>query len=116
RPDPSYLDLTTPHTLGYIRYATVNRITQKFPRHKLADDGQDFDPTQPIVTPSIINIELIALYMDLRDAGIVENVENYKEALYCERDKNDRNRVNVIASPDLVNQFRVFAMMNQFVL
>lgn len=116
RPDPSYLDITTPHTLGYIRYATVNRITQKFPRHKLADDGQSFDPTQPIVTPSIINLELIALYQEMLTAGIVENVDNYKEALYCVRDDDDRNRINVQAAPDLVNQFRVFAMTNQFVL
>lgn len=116
RPDPSYLDLTTPHTLGYIRYATVNRITQKFPRHKLADDGQEFDPSQAVVTPSIINLELIALYQELLKQAIVENVDDYKEALYCERDPNDRNRVNVLASPDLVNQFRVFAMTNQFIL
>ncbi|MGY3571967.1 phage tail sheath subtilisin-like domain-containing protein [Vibrio paucivorans] len=116
RPDPSYLDLTTPHTLGYIRYATVNRITQKFPRHKLADDGQSFDPTQPVVTPSILNIELVSLYQEMLEQAIVENVDNYKEALYCERDKNDKNRVNVFASPDLVNQFRVFAMTNQFIL
>ncbi len=114
--DPSYLDITTPATLGYIRYATKARITQKYPRHKLANDGTRYSPGQAIVTPSVIRGELLALYRELEYAGIVENFDAYKAGLLVERNKDDRNRVDVQAPPDIVNQFRIFAMQNMFVL
>ena len=114
--DPSYLDITTPATLGFIRYATKSRITQKYPRHKLASDGTRYSPGQAIVTPSVIRGELLALYRELEYAGIVENFDAYKADLIVERNGSDRNRVDVLAPPDIVNQFRIFAMKNMFVL
>ena len=114
--DPSYLDITTPATLGYIRYVTKARIMQKYPRHKLANDGTRYSPGQAIVTPSVIRGELLALYRELEYAGIVENFDAYKADLIVERNKDDRNRVDVLAPPDIVNQFRIFAMQNMFVL
>jgi len=114
--DPSYLDVTTPYTLGYIRYATKARITQKFGRHKLADDGTKFGPGQAIVTPSIIRAELLALFRELEEMGLVENFEQYAEELVVERDATDRNRLNVLGNPDLVNQFTLFAKQIQFIL
>lgn len=115
-PDPSYLDVNTPATLAYIRFATRARITQKFPRHKLADDGAEFDPGQPIVTPSIARTELLALFRELERKGLVENFEQFKQDLKVSRDVDDRSRLNVISSPDLINQFRVYAELVQFVL
>lgn len=114
--DPSYLDVTTPATLGYIRYATKSRITQKYPRHKLASDGTRYSPGQAIVTPSVIRGELLALYRELEYAGIVENFDAYKADLIVERNASDRNRVDVLAPPDIVNQFRMFGMKTMFVL
>lgn len=114
--DPSYLDVNTPATLSYIRYATRARITQKFPRHKLADDGTRFGAGQAIVTPNIIRAELLALFRELESAGLVENFEQYKTDLVVERNANDRNRVDVLSSPDLVNQFRIFAEQVQFIV
>ena len=114
--DPSYLDVQTPATLGYWRYAVRSRITQKFPRHKLADDGTRYGPGQAIVTPSVIRAELIALHGELEEKGLLENLETFKEGLIVERNKDDRNRLDVLAMPDLVNQFRVFAMQTRFIL
>lgn len=114
--DPSYLDITTPATLGYIRYATKSRITQKYPRHKLANDGTRFAPGQAVVTPSVIRGELLALYRELEEHGLVENFDAYKADLIVERNRSDRNRVDVLAPPDIVNQFRIFAMKTMFVL
>lgn len=114
--DPSYLDVNTPATLSYIRYATRARITQKFPRHKLADDGTRFGAGQAIVTPRVIRAELLALFRELEEAGLVENFEQYKAELIVERNANDRNRVDVLSPPDLVNQFRIFAAQIQFIL
>lgn len=115
-PDPSYLDVETIATLSYLRYAIRTRITQKFPRHKLADDGTRFGAGQPIVTPAIIRNELLALFTELEQAGLVENFDNYKSSLIVERDANDRNRINVLSHEDLVNQFRVYAHQIGFIL
>lgn len=114
--DPSYLDVTTPATLSYLRYSIRARITQKFPRHKLADDGTNFGAGQAIVTPSTIRAELVALAREWEQAGLVENLDQYKSELIVERNANDRNRLDVLAPPDLVNQLRVFAAQVQFIL
>jgi phage tail sheath gpL-like len=114
--DVSYLDVTTPATLSYIRYATRVRITTKFPRHKLADDGTRFGPGQKIVTPSIIRAELLALFTQLEEQGLVENFAQFKADLIVERNANDRNRLDVLAPPDLVNQLILFAEQIQFIL
>lgn len=114
--DPSYLDVNTPATLSYIRYATRARITQRFPRYKLADDGTRFGAGQAIVTPKTIRAELLALFREMESAGLVENFDQYAKDLIVERDANDRNRVNVLSAPDLVNQFRIFAEQIQFIV
>lgn len=114
--DPSYLDVNTPATLSYIRYATRARITQRYPRYKLADDGTRFGAGQALVTPKDIRDELLALFRELEAAGLVENFDQYKTDLVVERDANDRNRVNVLSAPNLVNQFRIFAEQIQYIV
>lgn len=115
-PDPSYLDVETIATLSYLRYATRTRITQKFPRHKLANDGTRVSPGQAMVTPAIVKTELLALFTENEWAGLVEGFDDYKASLLVERDANDRNRLNVRDNPDLVNQFRIYAHAIQFIL
>jgi phage tail sheath gpL-like len=115
-PDPSYLDVNTPATLSYLRYSTRTRIQLRFPRFKLADNGTPIAPGQAIVTPNIIKAELIALATEWVDAGLIENLDTYKKNLVVERNANDRNRVDVLAPPDLINQFRIFAEQIQFIL
>jgi phage tail sheath gpL-like len=114
QPDPSYLDVTTLATLQYFVRFLRQRILQKFPRHKLADDGTAFGPGQAIVTPRIIKAELVAAYLELVASGIVENVESFKDLLIVERDAQDPNRINVLASPDLINQLRVLGVLVAF--
>ncbi len=114
--DTSYLDVTTPATLSYIRYATRVRITTKFPRHKLADDGTRFGPGQAIVTPSIARAELLALFRQLEERGLVENFDQYKDDLIVERNADDPNRLDILSPPNLVNQLRIFAEQIQYIL
>jgi phage tail sheath gpL-like len=115
-PDTSYLDVTTMRTLATLRLQVRARIAQRFPRHKLANDGTNFDPGQAIVTPSVIKSELLTLFRQWEGAGLVENFEQYLEDLIVERDANDPNRVNARMSPDLMNSFIVFAGQIQFLL
>jgi phage tail sheath gpL-like len=112
--DPSYLDSETLHQLTEITRRLRNRITQKYPRHKLANDGTRFGPGQAIVTPNVIRGELIAEYAAMEELGLVENAEAFKKYLIVERNANNPNRLDVLLPPDLVNQLRVFAVLNQF--
>lgn len=113
-PDVAWLDLETVTTTGYLRASLRARIAQKFPRHKLASDGTQFGAGQAIVTPAIIRAELIALAREWEEAGLVENLDQFKADLLVERDEADPNRVNALLPPDLVNQFRSFAAAVQF--
>ncbi|KDD50175.1 phage tail sheath subtilisin-like domain-containing protein [Bordetella bronchiseptica] len=114
QPDDSYLDSETMHLSAYIIRFLKGRITSKFGRHKLADDGTRFGAGQAIVTPSILRNELIAAYGELELEGKVENAEAFREHLIVERDSQNPNRVNILFPPDYVNQLRVVALLNQF--
>ncbi|EEQ7780526.1 phage tail protein [Escherichia coli] len=114
--DPSYLDVETIYTLSYLRYSLRTFITQRFPRHKLADNGTPVRPGQNIVTPEIMTLQLIALGEEWVDQGLVENLDTFKKNLLVERNAKDRNRLDVMCTPDLVNQFRFMAAQIRFIL
>ncbi|EBC5669859.1 phage tail sheath subtilisin-like domain-containing protein [Salmonella enterica] len=114
--DPSYLDIETIYTLSYLRYSLRTFVTQRFPRHKLADDGTPVAPGQPVVTPKIMSLQLIALGEEWVDQGLVENLDTFRKNLLVERNASDRNRLDVLCTPDLVNQFRFFAAQIRFIL
>ncbi|EEC2254056.1 phage tail protein, partial [Salmonella enterica] len=60
--------------------------------------------------------QLIALGEDWVDQGLVENLDTFKKNLLVERNTSDRNRLDVLCTPDLVNQFRFFAAQLRFIL
>lgn len=112
--DESYLYIETIATLSYIRYAIRQRITSKYPRYKLADDGIRVAPGQKVVTPSIIRNELLALFTELEYVALVEDFEAFRKTLIVERDPSNRCRINVLSGEDLVNQFRIYAHAIQY--
>ncbi|MBV7262562.1 phage tail sheath subtilisin-like domain-containing protein [Photobacterium sp. WH24] len=117
-PDPSYLDITTPATLGYFRFVHKAHFTQKYPRHKLADDSvlENLEPGQPVITPKIARVDMLDLFLQLQQKGLVENFEQYAAELEVFRDSSNANRLNVVCSPDLINGLRVMAHQVQFYL
>ncbi|BBV67848.1 tail sheath protein [Klebsiella sp. STW0522-44] len=115
--DTSYLDVQSPATLGRIRYIIKNRFTSRYPRHKLAGDDvlDQLDPGQPVMTPKIARAELLDIALtELVPAGLIEDFDDYKETLDVSIDSSDKNRLNFIAHPNLVNQLRVLAGLIQF--
>jgi len=114
QPDDSYLDSETLHQSAYVIRNLKTRITSKYGRHKLANDGTRFGAGQAIVTPAVIRAELIAGYHALEREGIVENADAFTQYLVVERSSSNPNRLNVLYPPDLVNQLRVFALQYQF--
>lgn len=116
-PDTSYLDVQSPATLGRIRYIIKNRFSTRYPRHKLAGDDvlTLLDPGQPVMTPKIARAELLDIALtELVPAGLVEDFDDYKATLDVTLDKKDKNRLNFIVHPNLVNQLRVLAGLIQF--
>ncbi|EPP1687166.1 phage tail sheath subtilisin-like domain-containing protein [Klebsiella michiganensis] len=117
--DTSYLNVQSPATLGRIRYVIKNRFSNRYPRHKLAgDDVLDMlDPGQPVMTPKIGRAELLDIALtELIPAGLVEDFDDYKDTLEVYLDGADKDRLNFICHPNLVNQLRVLAGLIQFKL
>ena len=113
-PDVSYLDITTPRTLAFLRFSVRARIGQKYGRHKLAADGTNYAPGQAIVTPRVIRGELISLFTEWERAGLTEGIEQFKTDLLVQRSDTDPSRIDAVIPPNVVNQFRVFAAAVQF--
>lgn len=105
--DPAYLDTETLMTLQYIRWDWRNYVLNKYPRHKLANDGTRYAPGQAIVTPLVMKAEAVAKFRDWELIGLVEGFEQFKRDLIVERNASDPNRLDVLMPPDLVNQLRV---------
>ncbi len=114
--DPSYLDIMTPYTLAYLRYDFRTTIMQKYPRHKLADDGTRYAVGQAIITPKIGKAEAIAKFRQWEDLGLVEGAEQFKADLVCQRSDTDPNRLEWLLSPDIINNFMVGAVKIDFLL
>lgn len=114
--DPAYLDIETLMTLQFLRWDWRNYITNKYPRHKLADDGRRYDPGQAIVTPLLMKAEAISKFGDWESLGLVEGFAQFKRDLIVERNASDPNRIDVYMPPDLVNQCRVIATKIAFLL
>lgn len=114
-PTRAYFKLQSKWTADYFRYAWKRLIATRYPDYKLANDGTNYAPGQPIVTPKTLRIESIGLARDLEYAGLIENVEEFKQTLIMLRSMANPNQVNAVASPNLVNQFDVFAAAIQFI-
>ena len=112
--DNSYLQIETLYTLMYVNRFMKTQITSKFARMKLADDGTRFAAGQAIVTPSIIKAELIAQFRTLEFNGYVQGAAAFAKEIIVERDTGNPNRVNVVWPGTLINQLRIFAVLNQF--
>ncbi|HGJ5864963.1 phage tail sheath subtilisin-like domain-containing protein [Arsenophonus nasoniae] len=112
--DDSYLQVETVFLLMFVSRFMRSQITSKFARMKLADNGTRFAPGSAIVTPNIIRAELIAQYRRLATNGYVQDAEAFVKGLQVEKNRHNPNRVDVLWTGTLINQLRIFAVLNQF--
>lgn len=114
--DPTWFDLSTKRTVSYLRWDWDNRMERKYQDFKLASDGTNFAPGQAVVTPSTIRGEAISWFSEKEQDGLVENLDQFREALIVERNTTDLNRLDAILRPDVINKFVVSATKLQFKL
>ena len=88
----------------------------KYPRHKLADDGTRFGSGQAVITPKDGKAEAVLWFREMEELGLVENFSQFKRDLVVERNATDRNRLDVLLPPDLINQLIVVGAQIQFLL
>lgn len=112
--DTSYLDTNTIFTLEFLRQDFRNYILGKYARAKLASDGAQFGTGQVVITPKIGKAEAITKFKEWESRGLVENFEQFKNDLVCERNASDPTRLDWLMSPDLMNQFVVGAANIRF--
>lgn len=112
--DTAYLDVETLLTLMTIRHDWRDYLLQKYPRHKLADDGTRFGEGQAVVTPGVIKAEAVVKFREWEELGLVEGFEQFKADLVVERNQSDPNRLDVILPPDVINGLRVVANKIEF--
>lgn len=116
--DTAYLDVTTVLTLAYLRYDFRTRIQTKYPRHKLGNDGVQYEAGQLVLTPADGRAEAVTWFEEKQKQGLVEGgdaaLAQFQRDLQVERDASDPNRMNWLLPPDLMNQFIVGAARLEF--
>lgn len=109
--DATWLKINTPKTLDYLRWDIIAYF-QQYTGFKLSSDPVRADAGQAIMSPRTAE-GLIHARGDLwMRAGLVESID----PVIVERDTGDPNRLNCVLTPNLVNQFDVFAAKLQFVI
>ncbi|XIX49962.1 phage tail sheath C-terminal domain-containing protein [Escherichia coli] len=98
--DPSYLNMNTIATLSYLRYSL--QPASPGTNYKLASDGTRFATGQAVVTPSVIKTELLALFEEWENAGLVEDFDVPKRSCMWHV-RADKDRLDVLCGPDLIN-------------
>lgn len=112
--DDSYLEVETLFSLMFVTRYLRTAVTSKFGRMKLAADGSRFAPGAAIVTPNIIKADQIAEYGKLVWNGYAQDKEAFAKNIIVEQNAKNPNRVDVLWPGTLINQLRVFALLNQF--
>jgi phage tail sheath gpL-like len=113
-PDTAYLDATTLLTLMYLRFSFRVRMQNRYPRHKLANDGTRFGPGQKVITPSLGKAEAVGWFREMETLGLVEGFDQFKTDLRVLRNVPDPNRLDFLLPPDLINQLIVTATQIAF--
>lgn len=115
-PSAAFLDVNIRLLLSFYRKALVARISERFPRHKLADDTGTTPPGPgtKLVTPSVYMAEIVSHYQQLIDLGICEDLDGFIANSTVERNGSDPNRLDAALAPNFVNQLRVGAVLVQF--
>lgn len=114
QPDNSYLGIEVLFQLMFLMRDLSAYVTSKYPRVKLARAGTRLAPGTGVVTPDVINEDLIGHYRELERLGRAQNSDLFAQLAICEQDPNNPNRLNYLWPGTLMDQLNVFATLAQF--
>lgn len=112
--DDSYLEVETLFNLMFVTRYLRTAVTSKFGRMSLAANGTRFAPGAAIVTPNVIRADQIAEYGNLVWNGYAQDAEAFAKHIIVEQNAKNPNRLDVLWPGTLMNQLRMFALLNQF--
>jgi len=101
-------------TLLYLRFSWRVRIGNRYPRHKLANDGTQFGAGVAVITPQLGKGEALLWFREMELLGLVEGFDQFKRDVVCERNATDPNRLDFLLPPDLINSLIGTAASLQF--
>lgn len=102
--DYSYSDVSDVNNLRYLRYSLVQRLGVLFPRKRLGNDG---DPAIPgVVRPSDVRAAIIGIANAWLNAGLITDIDQFRDDLTVERDANNSDRLQISIQPTLIGQLR----------
>ena len=110
-PDIALLRLETKWTVDLMRYRWNVAVARDYPRHKLGDQSL---PGQAIATETTVRATLVAEAESLARDGLLEDLAGFKRDLIVKRSTANPNRMNAVLTPNLVNQFDIFAASVQY--
>ena len=84
----------------------VQYLLKRYPRYKIANDGDYINPGNNITTPSLMKGALVALAQQWQEQGLITSLDAFKKEIIVERHANDADRVNIQISPTLIGQLR----------
>ncbi|RKP50513.1 phage tail sheath subtilisin-like domain-containing protein [Trinickia fusca] len=113
-PDNSYLEVETMFQLMLEIRTLQAMLSSKYARCKLANNGTRPAANSGLVTPAMIQADIIALYQEREAAGYVQNSAAFAQALVVNKNQTNPNRVDVLWPGTPVNQMRTFATLVQF--
>lgn len=102
--DESYLNAETIFTLSRIREYVRTRFWSKYCRFKLADSGAFVAQGQKILTPKIANAEMLCIFRELEELGLVQDADIFIKNLVIERDKQNRSQLNMLLPYTVMSQ------------
>jgi phage tail sheath gpL-like len=112
--DASYLDTTTVDTLSYLRWSFRERMLLRYPRHKVVKDGIRPGSAQPIVSPAIVKAEILCLFDDWKEIGLVEDPDQFKRDLIVVVNASDPTRIDCLLPINVANPLYIIAAQIQF--
>lgn len=101
--DPSTRELAWVKTMSYYRWFTITEYALKYRGFKIAEYVDDPIPGQKIMTAELVEEIQVGNYIELMKAGLVQNLEHYKESLVVEID-GANGKVKLQEEPVLITQ------------
>ncbi len=113
--DSSLLPVEKVFTLSYLRKDFRQYFWSKYARSKLkADDANIRPDAGKILTPKLARAEAIKKFLEWEEQGLVQNSKDFIENLSVQIDAKNRDKINFILPPTLIDQLNNVAVSIQF--